>query len=147
MTERLSLSDSSCASRYVTLCFLKAHLNFWMVVGMNVPSLLLVRTLSSKYWISSKTCWHSSVMCFAACLHSSVAMESGICNVCPTDLSIKENRVMFLEMLCISRPADAISLPIAFITSDKRKPAPATPMIDAMIPVTRMRSALRWEQN
>jgi hypothetical protein len=41
---------------------------------------------------------------------------------------------MPLEMLCISSPADATSLPTMLRSTESRKPAPATPMIDAIRP-------------
>jgi hypothetical protein len=38
-------------------------------------------------------------------------------------------------MLCISRPAEAIWQPTAFRIRDRRKPAPATQMTEAMTPI------------
>lgn len=62
-------------------------------------------------------------------------MESGACSVCPTCLSINENNVTALEMLYISCPADATSLPTTLRMTERRKPAPATPMMDAIMPM------------
>src|SRR5436305_15303816 len=136
ITERLNFSDSSCAKRYVILCFLKHHLNLCSVVGPKVSSAFLVRTLLSMYSISSKICRHLSVICLAACSASGECMELGVCSVCPTCLSINENDVTALEMLYISCPADATSPPTRLRLIERRKPASATPMMDAIRPMT-----------
>jgi hypothetical protein len=53
----------------------------------------------------------------------------------PVCLRVRENRVTVLEMLWTSSPSLATSQLTALRMSDSLKPAPATPMMEAMIPV------------
>jgi hypothetical protein len=99
ITDRLNLSDSSCAIRYVTLCFLKHHLNFCNVVGPKWPSFRLVPHAANISLISSKTSSHSSFICDTASSASVVCTESDACSVWPICFSISENKLMLFEML------------------------------------------------
>jgi len=135
MTDRLNCKLSSCASRYVTLCFLKHHLNFCCIVGDVASPADLVRTRSTMSRISSNTRVLSSAIDLAVSTASWEWTESAVWRRVPVCLSIIENKVIHFEMRWTSRPALATSQLTALRISDSLKPAPATPTMEAMTPV------------
>ena len=136
MTERLSLKLSSCASRYVTRCLLKHHWNRCWMVGGEAPSAGLLRTRSSMSLNSSNTFVASSDILCTPSRASCVWTESAACRAMPVCLRVREKRVTVLEMLWTSSPSVATSQLTALRMSDSLKPAPATPMIEAITPAS-----------
>ena len=132
--ERLNLSDSSCPSRYWTRCFLKHHLTLCAtVMDRMFPLSSLFCTISTMFLISSNTSWLWVVISLAVSRALCDAIEFAPSKVMPTCFSIKENNEIPLAILWISTSAVASSTPTALRIKDRRKPAPATPMTEAMI--------------
>lgn len=144
--DKLSLSDSSCPSRYWTLCFLKHHFTLCAtVIDRRLPFSSLFCTISTIFLISLKTTWLWLVISLAVSRALCEAIDCEPSRVMPTCFSIKENNEMLLAMLWISTSACASSTPTAFRIRDRRKPAPATPMTEAMMLFADIRTGLEYK--
>lgn len=133
INERLTCSLSSRPSRYSIPCFLKHHLMRWGIEGDTLPSCLLLRTLSSMALISVKTALLSSRICSATRMASIEWTELDWSRTAAVCFKSKEKRVTFLDMVRISVGALAISQLTALRMSERRKPAPAMPVMEVTV--------------
>ena len=136
MTERLNCKLSSCARRYVTLCFLKFLLNLcWIGEPPSSLRCAVVRTRSSISPISSNALVPSSDIDCVVSTASWEWIESGAWRTWLVCLSIKEKCVTPLEMAWTSSPAFATSELTAFSVRESLKPSAATRLIELPLPV------------
>lgn len=103
ITIKLSFSDSSWASKYVTCCLGKHHFSrSWTGILLNSSSESVPCSFSNMCSISTKAIWPWPAISHTFSVASSVGSRPAISSVCPTCLRVSANREIPLAMLWVS---------------------------------------------